>query len=448
VIRQASCKIFLVGLAAWAVPAFAAAQSTLEYASFLQQIVRQHPVARAAAARSHQSDDARAQAWWELAPTAGIELDVGRRQQVTTDVGGGNIVEVTPKSLQRLNVNAEQVLLDAAVFGGIKASRRAGLADHESAVDDLARAIVVQTELYLDAWTAKRQVDASAAAKARAETTLRAVTARVSVGAAVPTDRLAARLDLLEAERALGTARRRLQRARYVLGRAVAANAPVRPGTAPTPIPEHAPAFPAGRRLAQYVDARPDVRAQQERVEAAKGRIGVGAGTLAPRVNLIGNYNKDFEPGFFGRSENWSVFAQAEWRIEGLAKRGFEVAEAVHARRVAEAELAALRLEAENEILAAWEVLGAAEVNLRAAKTRVRLARRLQSARRQEYELGRIDLLTLRSAESELAQAQRTLVDARARWVLAWLTYWRTNGTLDRELVARWDVELPTFMRP
>ena len=324
------------------------------------------------------------------------------------------------------------------LWGRLSQATRAGEARYQASQADLAaarlslQAGLTQSYLALRAAEAQRQLlQASVAAYQRS---LDLTELRRQGGVAAPSDVLQARTQLQTAQVQLieaGNQRAQAEHAIAVLlGQAPAALdlAPAVPAALPEapPVPEVLPAT--------LLQRRPDIRAAQQRLDAAWTQVGVADAGFFPAVSLSasGGLRSGAAARLFEASSlAWSVGgALAQRLFDGgaqqaaveQARAGTEVAAAAYRQTV----LTAL-LEVEDNLVLAQRLRDEGALLRQALDN----ARRHLDITQEQYRVGTVGYLNVVTAQNTALNAERSLLDVQARQLNA------VNQLL-KNLAGRW----------
>lgn len=196
------------------------------------------------------------------------------------------------------------------------------------------------------------------------------------------------------------------------------------------------PAIPAGLP-ADVLLQRPDLRAAEQRLQAAAYDVGAARAARFPRITLTasgGTRSAELDGLFRGGSQVWSVVPQIDLPLfDGGARRAqVEVNEAT--RREAMANYESALQSAFREVGDALAVRDSLSERLEAQQEQVKAARRTLDLAEAGYRLGSISQLDLLDAQRQMATAEQALVTLR-------LTEQGNRVELMRALGGRWNGE-------
>lgn len=174
-----------------------------------------------------------------------------------------------------------------------------------------------------------------------------------------------------------------------------------------TPAPALAPLDAYFRRI----DLRPDVRAGQSRLTAARENVDIASGERLPSVDLTGNY-------YFKRSGsledvNWDVGIAVTVPLYTGGAVQSRVREAASQRTQAELTVSQTRRLAEQEIRASYQSMVYDRAQIEALARATEAARKNYEAQVHDYRLGLVTNLDVLQALTALQQNQRALDRAR-----------------------------------
>jgi len=340
---------------------------------------------------------------------------IGRAQSFSTTQGGTVQGNSTQTALQ-----ARQLIYDFGKTGAVVDEARAGarVADGEL---ERVREIVVQSvrTAYFSLLQARRLVRVADASLERAELNLKSARGFFEVGTKPKSD-------VTKAEVEVANARVNVIRARNLvrLAEASLANALGLAATTPVEIEDiltYEPvALDPAALLAEALQARPELRQAQARLDAARAQFAGAKAGYWPDFNVTANYGgstTDPSLSLFFDQDTWSVAANLSWNIF----QGFFTQHRVRETRAlvetarANAEVFELqvRLEVEQSYIAVTEAaerIGATDKAVESARENLRLAQG-------RYDAGIGTILDLTDAQLSLTQAEaeqiRALTDFR-----------------------------------
>ena len=167
------------------------------------------------------------------------------------------------------------------------------------------------------------------------------------------------------------------------------------------------------------LEARPDVRASQKRLEAARESVKVAEGAHLPSVDLNGNYYLD-RPGYL-KDITWDVQLALTVPLYAGGSLQSKVREALSQRTQAELNASQFRRQADQEIRALYQGLLFDQSQLAALDKATDAAKKSYEAQRREYRLGLVTNLDVLLALTAYQENQRALDRARFTTTLDYL---------------------------
>jgi outer membrane protein TolC len=254
----------------------------------------------------------------------------------------------------------------------------------------------------------------------RAEEQLRLARARVASGAAVQTDSLTVRLELIRARVDLLRTESSLRVSRLELGRRVGIAGPADAAPLSTEPPAELPITEADA-IAQALEQGPEYRAARARERAADAQLKGKRGVYLPTLTLSGSHTR-YDSKFFPSATNvTSVNLNVTLPIWNNGDRELAIIQARSDRDVARAFRSDLERAALRDVTEAYDGYETARAAVALASEGLVVARedyRVQEAR---YKAGATTVLDLLTAQNGLNDAEAGLVQARyaARLALA-----------------------------
>lgn len=157
--------------------------------------------------------------------------------------------------------------------------------------------------------------------------------------------------------------------------------------------------------------ARPDVKASEQRLTAARENVKVAEGAHLPSLDLNGNYYLQ-RPGYLDDIQ-WDVQLALTVPIYAGGALQSKVREAASQQSQAELSVSQVRRQAEQEIHALYQSVGSDLSQLAALETATEAARKSYEAQNREYRLGLVTNLEVLQALTAFQQNQRALDRAR-----------------------------------
>jgi len=344
-----------------------------------------------------------------ILPSITLNADIARQRPE-----GFNFVTFTPAPTQ---VTAQVTARYDLFTGGQKLAeltRSAAALDSTHAGELAARFATAElTESDYYAELAAEELDRVARERVRrAQEQLGIARARVTTGAAVPTDSLQLRLELTRAEVGLLQEESALRLARLELGRRVGATGPVAAvplDTAPAPELPITLADAIGQAAVQGPQYR--LAQADERVASAVYRSTLGAYLPHASVTLNGlAYDTKFYPTSFRRTTLTLSLAFPLW---DNGQREIAVTRARVNRNVARAIRQDMDRAVQHDVTAAYDGYTTARASAALARDGVTIAEEDFRVQRSRYEAGATTILDLLKAQSDLDDADAALVQAR-----------------------------------
>lgn len=254
----------------------------------------------------------------------------------------------------------------------------------------------------------------------RAGEQLRLARARVLSGAAVQSDSLTVRLELVRAQVDLLRTESNLRVARLELGRRVGVPGPVDAVPLPTEPPPTLPLSEA-EAIAQALEQGPEYRAARARERAADQSLKGARGGWLPTASLTGSHTR-FDTKFFPGAKNInSITLNVTLPIWNRGDRELAVIQARSDRDVARAFRTDLERAAYRDVTEAYDGYGTARAAVVLAQEGLLVARENYRVQEARYKAGATTVLDLLTAQNDLNDAEAGLVQAHyaARLALA-----------------------------
>jgi cobalt-zinc-cadmium efflux system outer membrane protein len=243
---------------------------------------------------------------------------------------------------------------------------------------------------------------------------------RVTAGKASPVDATRARVDAANAELELVDARAELQSARQTLASTWGATAPhfdTADGDIDS-VPVRAPASD----LLQQVETSPSLVSSRIEIDRRKAVVGVERSRTVPDLVLNAGVKRDNELGRTQAVIGVSMPLPLFDRNQGAVREASRQAEK------AEDEYAATRVRLVSEVDQAATQLAAAQASLQTIRERVLpAAQQAYAASTTGFEAGKFGFL-------DVIDSQRSLLDARARYLNTLSSAWQAATAIDRLL--------------
>ena len=259
---------------------------------------------------------------------------------------------------------------------------------------------------------------------------LRLTRERKEAGAVPKADVLRAQVEVSNAELALVRAENLIRLARgqlnVSLGRPVEQPTEISPGTPTVFNPNRIDLDRAFRHAAA---SRPEIKAAFQKIEHSKSKIQEAQSAYGPRLRAEGTFgwrDSDFLP----QDQDWLIGVSLEWPLFTGFARQHRLAQAKADLVKEEAEADRLNLTVRQEVwnahsrlLEAYQALATAEILVRDALESQRLAR-------ERYEAGAGTVTDLLDAQTALARAQASQVEANWDYQIALAQFKRATGRL------------------
>jgi outer membrane protein TolC len=248
--------------------------------------------------------------------------------------------------------------------------------------------------------------------EARARQGLSVARARVSSGAAVPTDSLQLVLELVRSQVEVLRQDNALRRAQMELGRRVGAGGPVDgvPGDT-LPAPELPITLPEALRAA--LDQGPQYRTARANENAAEATLKSQRGDYLPILSLNGLHQRYDTQLFPGAANVSSVTFSLSLPIWDDGLREIEITRARVNRDVARAVRDDLERVVRRDVTDAYDVYQTSRAAVELARVGVTVAGETYRMQELRYRSGASTILDLLDAQVNLAEAEATLVQAR-----------------------------------
>jgi outer membrane protein TolC len=265
---------------------------------------------------------------------------------------------------------------------------------------------------YYDVLVNQELTRVSSERESRAREGLSVARARVSSGAAVPTDSLQLALELIRSQVELLRQKNALRRAQLELGRRVGAAGPVDAVVLDTvPAPELPLTLQEALRTA--LDQGPRYRAARANESAADAVLKSQRGDYLPTVTLGGLHQRYDTQLFPGAANVSSLTFSVSLPIWDNGLREIEVTRARINRDVARAVRDDLERVVRRDVTDAYDVYQTSRAAVELARVGVTVARQTYRMQELRYRSGASTILDLLDAQVNLAQAEASLVQAR-----------------------------------
>jgi len=389
----------------------------LTLADALARSLRLNPDYVAALGRVGESEWARTAAKVAFfVPSAQASLDYTKYSQAFFNIGTFN----QSSTASTFNLSASYDIFSARKFTEL--SRTAAELENATATEAKTRyaAALLTEAAYYDVLAGQELNRAAEQRSARAEEALRVARARVSSGAAVQSDSLSVRLELVRAQVALLIQGSSLRVARLELGRRAGIDGPA--GAAPldsAPPPGLPITLP--QAVAQALEQGPEYRAARAAERAAEADLKGRRGAYLPTLNLTAAHSR-FDVGLFPNASNVSSLTiTASLSLWNNGLRELQIRQSNTNRDVARAVRADLERAALRDVTAAYDTYETARASFTLASDALVVARENYRVNQARYQGGAITVIELITAQNGLTDAESGVVSARyaARLALA-----------------------------
>jgi outer membrane protein len=233
-------------------------------------------------------------------------------------------------------------------------------------------------------------------------------------------------LTLVRAENLIRLARGNLN---LSLGRPPEKPVEVTPSAQPPTRPEQ---MDLSLSLNQAVQSRPEIGGALKRIEVSQSNIQAARSAYGPRLRAEGSYgwrDNDFLP----QDEDWAVGITLEWPLFTGFARKHRLARAKADLSKEKAEAERLMLAVRQEVWNAFSRITEMYQTLETTQTLVQDALESQRLSRERYEAGAGTVTELLDAQTALARAQATRVEAEWDYQIALATFKRATGKIGTE---------------
>ncbi|RPH88736.1 MAG: TolC family protein [Desulfobacteraceae bacterium] len=262
---------------------------------------------------------------------------------------------------------------------------------------------------------------------------LRLTSLKKEAGAVPKADVLRAQVEVSNAQLALVRAENliRLARGNLNLSLGRPAEAPVAVASASQTLirPEQMDLYLSMEQAAQ---SRPEIKAALKKIEVSQGNIQAAWSAYGPRLRAEGSYgwrDSDFLP----QDEDWAVGVTLEWPLFTGFARKHRLARAKADLSKEEAEAERLKLAVRQEVWNAFSRVTEMYQTLETTQTLVQDALESHRLSRERYEAGAGTITELLDAQTALARAQATRVEAEWDYRISLAQFKRAAGKLDTE---------------
>jgi outer membrane protein TolC len=393
-----------------------------------------NPAGRAAAAGVRGAKEAVGEAEAPNYPEVGLQTGYRRWQ---THAFLPDIVRIPPGTAQVIGptddwlagLRARYTLYD---FGERKAlwqvaRARQGLAEEEQS--RIRQDIILSVHYGFYGLTSA--LEAGSVAEQNLERTrdhLRLTQLRKEAGAVPKADVLRAQVEVSNAQLALVRAENLIRLARgnlnLALGRPAERPVEVIPSSQPPTPPDR---IDLSRSLDQAAQYRPEIKAALKKIEVSQSNIQAARSAYGPRLRAEGSYGRR-DNDFFPQDEDWAVGVTLEWPLFTGFARKHRLARARADLSKEEAEAERLKLAVRQEVWNAYSRVAEVYQTLETTQTLIQDALESQRLSRERYEAGAGTITELLDAQTALARAQATRVEAEWDYQIAQAQFKRAAG--------------------
>jgi outer membrane protein len=403
----------------------------------LRTALEQNPSSRAADEASLGAGEAAEAAKAPYYPSLGFNAGYSRWQRrlfLPEGLGGPGMVLPTilgPENDWTLSLSAVYTLFDGgerrAQLGMARARMEAARAHGSRIQQDVALSVC---ESFYGLMTAEQNRDVARENLARAEDHVRLARARKEVGAVPLADVLRAEVQAAEAKLALVRADNALRVAAGRLNTSMG----LPPESALAVHSEEAPVTPpdvdpAGE-LDRAVETRPEVKSALQGVEASRRSLDSARSAFAPKVSLGAAYGRE-DTAWVPFDKTWTAGVTLAIPIFTGFSRVHNVAKARADLARSEADLQQVKLTVRQQAWEAYSSCQEAYEAVQAAKSLEDSAKESLRYAKERYEVGAGSITDLLDAQTALAKAEASMVDARWSYRTALARYhWSTGAGL------------------
>ena len=185
------------------------------------------------------------------------------------------------------------------------------------------------------------------------------------------------------------------------------------------------------KALDQAVHNRPEIKAALKRIEAQQGGVEAARSAYGPKVRAEGSYGWR-DSNFLPNDQEWLAGITIEWPIFTGFSRKHRLAKAKAEVFREEAEAKQLLLRVKQEVLSAHSKLKETYQAVQTTKTLIQDAQESLRMARERYEVGAGTITDLLDAQTALARAQATQVEAEWDYHQARAVFRRGLGLIDQ----------------
>lgn len=404
---------------------------TISLAEAVAVALSTSPVTKRSWAQARSAADevgSRQAAFW---PQVDVSVSALRQDQVSL----GGAVE----SLQTTWGPAATLTWTLLDFGGrgadVEEKRQALFAAgflHNAAVSDVVLAV---QSAYYQYQGAKALLAATESSLEQAEENLTAAEERRRAGVATVADVLQAKTSLSQRRLEVETARGLIEVTRGALSTAlgVPANLPVDVTELPEGLRLEGATPMVEELIARAEQSRPDLAAARARASAARAKVASVRSSALPSLVGAGGisrtyYESDGAAAAFG--DSWSAGVAVRWPVFNGFQKSWDRKKAEEDAAAANASAEVLAQQAIYQVWAGYSSVKTAAERIRAARDLLASATESEQVTLGRYKAGVGGILDLLAAESSLANARATDVQARASFLVALAQLAHDTGAL------------------
>ena len=413
----------------WAQPACPLPDGALSLAQVVDLALCNNPstrVARANVAGQEAQVDIAGGAYW---PTVSANLGANRQY------AGGSARDDTRSNQYSAGASVNYLLYDGGARDAKEeAARRtldAVLATQETTAQTVLLSAVSSFYQLQGAQAAQLSATTS---EAQARQNLQAADARYQAGSATPLDRLQAQTAVSQAVLTRINTEGEVRNQQAALAQAMGLPATTMVQLAPAQVNEAESAPAVQALIDQALSQRPDLKAAQARVAAARANVEQVRANDSPTVSLSANQNlARSQPGSNTHSTSFGVQLSIPIFSGFIPRNQSRVAQASLA--AVEAERDRLMLTISQEVVRASNTVQTISQSWCASRDLLLAAERAQEVAKKRYEAGAGSYLDLQSAQTQLDGARAQEIQSRFNWQIARFTLAQAIGALNQQSV-------------
>ncbi len=186
------------------------------------------------------------------------------------------------------------------------------------------------------------------------------------------------------------------------------------------------------KALDQAVQNRPEIRAGLKRIEAQKNGVESARSAFGPRVFAEGSFGWQ-DSIFLPKDEEWLAGIIIEWPLFTGFSRKHQLNKAKAEVLKEESETRQLRLKVKQEVMNAYSKLKETYEAIQTHKVLIQDAQESMRLARERYEVGAGTITELLDAQTALARALATGIEAEWDYRTSWAVFRRSLGVIDRQ---------------